>query len=278
MKNKSIWLLVVILILCFGSTSTLGHHQDPPAWGSDYGIITKINTSQVHRFDPAKGEVASISYTLTQPVLVFITVHGQNPPWPLRRILVNWEAQDASTQVVEWDGRDASGNILNPKKNHIRFKVEPLPVSVSSREADRILSDPEHRWGHLHQLHEIDKCGFFKLDLQTPNTAEILSGIVPIKAKVIGDFKGYSSDWGFGVRYFVDDEVVHEEMVEPSNLNQRSPAKGKGKAKGKGAKPQFFAIDLDTTAFENGEHTITLNICDHNEHEGTASVTVNFQN
>jgi hypothetical protein len=229
-------------------------------------VLDNLNLREILGFDPTKGEIASISYILTEPAMVRIKIIGRHKARKLlRTTLLDWREQDAGGHIVTWDGHDASGNLVDMSQYMPRVQVEPVSwiEDVSAEEKEFLLNSRDHNYGHVHVLHERDKCHQFDLRLNSPEGEEGLTGTVTVSAALVGHFRGYGKEWGFGVRYYVDQQLVHEEFMESSQVDENS---------------QSFEYDLDTTAFENGEHTIIVNMCDHNEHEGTASSKVYFNN
>lgn len=230
------------------------------AYGQAAGILESIGPHN-RIFTPPEG-TGSISYTLNRPALVRVRIKRVGDPHLLLRTLVSWEEREAGSHTEEWDGIDASGNVLNSDDYSIAVDIQPLSLDLLPEEENTILNEPDHLYGHFHCLHHPDKCGKFRLEVDSPQKRQKLNGIVPIETRLKGNFRGNSRRWGYGVRYYVDRELVHEAFVNPSDITE----------------PQSFQYNIDTTAFENGKHRITVNMCDHNDHEAAATTIVDFQN
>ncbi len=262
--------LSVLTIYVVQAEGTSGDSKKPKPWDYDSwwkangkdAILTDLDVMEAYTFDPSKGEVASIRYRMTAQGKVRIRICGKGQPHLIHRTLVHWGQRKPGAHVEKWDGKDASGNVLNPRKCSIKLKVEPDTLQIAPERAEQILNDAEHGWGHVHKLHASVSCGTFDLEITSHKSAVRVSGTIAITAELLGSFRGYADEWGHGVAWYVGEKMVQHGDIEASQLTD----------------PQVFTLNLDTTSFENGTHAVTINICDHNDHEGIARVVLDIQN
>ena len=97
------------------------------------------------------------------------------------------------------------------------------------------------------------------MTINDPKTGDNLSGKVIVHSAVDRERRGFGDKYGYGVRYYVDDEIIHEEFYIPESGGQ-------------------FSYELDTTAYDDGEHALYVGLCDHNDHVTSHGVEVAFDN
>jgi hypothetical protein len=204
-----------------------------------------------------------ISYKTNYPGYIRIRIHGVNQQFCILKELVSWEYKEPGIHTVHWDGKDASGNIIGDTYG-ANYDWEPANIEVPQEMQDVLMNNQDHVLGHLHTLCEKEKCGTFTLEFTTPRPGEKISGITHIEGKLTGDFRGYSKTWGFGSDIYVDYKPIDDNILSCGNASDLEP-------------PHFY-FDVDTTKFSNGMHLISVVICDHNDHVGTATIQVEFAN
>lgn len=227
-------------------------------------LLSKIDVSEFYLKQAIKEEPISIYYQLSKPAKVRVIIGAKGNSSLFLRTLVGWEERSAGVHAEKWDGLDESGNPIDPRRYAIKIEAEPLSMSknISSLEAKEINEDMEHLRGHLHGGHEKEKCGKFDIRIDQPVSETVLKDLVTVKTALTGRFRGYSNEWGFGVRYYLDGTLVSEEFIDPKDAKD----------------VQTFEHTFDTNRYPDGPHTITVNICDHNKHEGTTSIPVWINN
>ena len=252
--------LIVVLIIAVGYSATR-------VWASFQTVqgpgrfLTEVEAITAFTFDPTKGETGTISYTLTEPAKVRIRLIDRSDPELIYRVLISYEKQEPGVHEIEWDGRDASGNYVDPFEIHVNIGAELTATNLTGQ-AIEILSLVGHPYGHLHRLHEAEKCGFFTLQFIEPAPASVLSGEVKLVLEVLGTFRGFAEEGGIGVRGYVDKTLVLNQWLEPEDVQAKFP---------------YLTWTLDTSAFPNGEHILRLSMCDHSDHPGMASLKAEFQ-
>lgn len=138
-------------------------------------------------FDPGKGKPATISYKLTRDGHIRIRVVRRDQKDLVLRTLLDWTHQEFGKHEVKWDGRDASGNILNNKQCFILFEGD----SVKHKEHDR------------------EKCREPKLEIIYPDEpGAAVEKLSEIKAKV-ADEDGYWKEYGYTLRVYVDYALLY---------------------------------------------------------------------
>ena len=253
--------LIVVLIIAvgFGATRVWATYETFRGSGryiSDMEAITAFN------FDPTKEEKGTIAYTLEEPAKVRIRIIDRDDPELVHRVLISYEEQEPGEYVVEWDGKDATGNYLNPYEVQVNLQAELLATKIT-RQAVEMFSLVGRPYGHLHRLHEPDKCGFFTLQFTNSELGSVLTGEAQLVIEIVGPFRGYAEEGGVGIRGYVDKTLVLDQWLEPQEVRDRFP---------------YLTWTLDTSAFPNGEHFLRLSMCDHQDHPGVASLKAEFQN
>ncbi|MFC2122739.1 FlgD immunoglobulin-like domain containing protein [Bacteroidota bacterium] len=250
---------VLILAIAFSATRVWASYEmarGPGRYITDTEAVTAFN------FNPFIGEKGTISYTLAEEAKVRVRLVDRDDPELVHRVLISYEQQEPGVHNVEWDGKDASGNYLDPTKVRVHIQGELTSTKIT-RKAIQIFSMVGRPYGHLHRLHEPDKCGFYTIVFRQVEPGSVLTGKVQLIIEVIGSFRGYAEEGGVGIRGYVDKTLVLDQWLEPEDVRAKFP---------------FLTWTLDTSAFPNSEHTLRLSMCDHNDHPGVASLKAIFQN
>ena len=255
----AILIVAIILAVGFGATRVWASFETLRGSGR---YISEMEAITTFNFDATKGEKGIIAYTLDEPANVRIRLVDRNDPEMVHRVLISYATQEPGEHEVEWDGKDESGNYLNPTQVRVHIQAELLASKIT-RQAVEIFSLVGRPYGHLHRLHEPEKCGFFTLDVNEPEPGSVLTGEVKLVLEVVGPFRGYAEDGGVGIRGYVDKTLVLDQWLEPQEVRDKFP---------------YLTWTLDTSAFLNGEHILRLSMCDHSDHPGMASLKAEFQN
>lgn len=203
-------------------------------------IINRF-TREAFTFDPSMGKPATISYKLTKAGTIRLRIVRKENQQLLLSTLQDWTEQEFGEHGVQWDGRDASGNIIDNKRVLIQFDAK------------------DQAFGGKHQDHDIDLCRDPELTITAETgTSQDVKGELKITTSFAGGPDKLQKDSACEVRYFIDYALVKKEHFE--NI------------------PDRFRLTLDTTDLSNGEHIITVNIDDLNDHMGTASLRVSVRN
>ena len=155
--------------------------------------------------------------------------------------LQDWTSQPFGVYKVQWDGRDASGNIIDNRK--ILIHIDANDQAFSGK----------------HQEHDGSVCRDPKLVIETDQkNVQDVKGNLRMVTRFFenSDKEGWVE--GCEVRYYVDYGLVKKESFQTV--------------------PDEFALAIDTTKLSNGEHFITVNISDNNDHVGTASIKFSITN
>jgi hypothetical protein len=223
----------------------------------------QVSNLFVYFQDPKKrGE---ITYTLDEPAIVSIKVKDSRTRELFLRTIVDWEKRSAGTHTESWDGRDNAGNILDPARVSVLWTAEAISAYAPGAATDKELLYYENGagnkgWeGHVHARHAKEAEETPLLRILSPAKGDTLSGLVWIRSEVDKQKRGYGDKFGYGARYYVDQILAKEEFYKPE-------CDGK------------FAYQLDTTAFEDGEHSLQVGMCDHNEHQTSFAVKVVIKN
>lgn len=240
----------------------MGHRGPNPVDMKD------IDLRHLYDYRLGEGKVGSISYTLDEPALVNIKAKSANTRELFLSTIVDFGQREAGRHTESWDGRDHAGRVLEPTAFFVIWSAESmasfapgsLPPEDEVAYADGKPVFKTKGWaGHAHAKHATYAEETPKLTITTPAEGDTLSGVVWIRSVVDEEKRGYGNKVGYGVRYYVGEELAQEEFYKPESDGK-------------------FAYRLDTTAFPDGELLLQVGMCDHNEHQTSLSVRVIFDN
>jgi cytochrome c2 len=203
--------------------------------------IMDRNTYEAYTFDPHKDKPAKISYTVSKAGKVRIRLVRRADKALVLRTLQDWTRNRyGPVYSVEWDGKDASGNILDNKNAFVLFEsMDPLGRGRAK----------------IHLDHPKESCRDPELRIVSPRAGATIRGGTTIAVVFSESPRGTVgiSAYDYEGRLYVDYSLV-------AKLRFR-----------KGEEHRFA---LDTTQLANGPHVLTVNMDDLNDHIGTASTIV----
>jgi hypothetical protein len=214
-------------------------------------------------FNPEKGEKGIIGYTISESGIVSIKVKASGTRELFLATIVNWEKREAGSHTEYWDGRDYGGNLVDPSSVQIIVEGEPMsayqPGSMELKEIS--IEDIIHgkTEGHYHGSHHAYADRIPDIDITSVHEHQILSGMVLIESVVSKEKRGYGNIYGYGVRYYLDRVQIAEEFYKPDSDG-------------------CFNYRLDTTAFQDGEHLLSVGMCDHHEHVTSKTYKIIIKN
>ncbi len=152
--------------------------------------ITDRSTAAALSFDPRRDEPARISYRLTRDGLIRIRVVWRPNPSLVLRTLLDWTHQGFGLHSVNWDGRDASGNLVDNRNSFISFEGD----------------EPSHLAHPAEDCHELG----IEILSSAAGTEPDLSGITArlTRATQLG------RESGFSVRCYLDYALQGEARLE----------------------------------------------------------------
>ncbi len=213
--------------------------------------FTDFKMERAFAFDPAKGEVGIMTYTVPEPARISIKVTKAGTRELYLATILNWEYRDAGTHTETWDGKDYDGKIVDLSEAIIVIEGEPMSTYAPGEYSLEGLSEEEivhgHQWGHAHNVYHESANIIPELRVTSVKDEDVLSGLVTIESHIEGEEKGYGDQAGYGVRYYLDNMLLQEEFYEES-CNGR------------------FSYTFDTTAFPDGDYTLYVGMCDHHQH------------
>ncbi len=186
--------------------------------------IMNRSTYEAYHFAPDKGELATLSYSVSKTGWVRVRLIRRDDHAVVLRTLSDWtEANYGRRYRVQWHGTDASGNPVDRRRMFVSFESRD---SVS---------------GGIHQRHPTAHCRDPQLTIANSGNQIVaqLDGSLPLPDAYRG-------------RLYVDFELVEEVVFD--------------RAAG------TFAFDFRPGAFAPGEHLLTINIDDYQDHVATASL------
>jgi hypothetical protein len=211
-----------------------------PGYGPFPVSIMNRCTHEVMTFDPSLGKPAVISYRLNKPGCIRIRLVHRDQPNLVIRTLQDWTNQGFGKHELTWDGRDASGNIVDNKKIFVLFEAQ------------------DQGKGRQHQGHDEEICRDPLLMIKTrTDPFQIVRGSFEMETSLV-TMDGFGEQAGCEIRYSIDYKLIETKRFE------------------KGIKT--FGFRIDTTSFNNGEHLITVNVDDFHDHIGSGGVKINVEN
>ena len=232
--------------------------------------ITDLKLRNDSMKPPFSGNV-SIRYTLLEPGLVTIrVVHAGTRELYLATIL-NSEFRDAGSHEELWDGKDYYGKVLDSSKTPISYRLfaESLSANVppggynyveyGEGQSQEDTLDKTGFKRHVHGWHEKKYEEIPLVRINKPLAGSVQKGRIQLVSAVDRERRAFGDKYGYGVRYYIDDELIHEEFYTPESYGN-------------------FSYELDTTAYEDGEHLLYIGMCDHNDHVTSHGVQVVFNN
>jgi len=198
------------------------------------------STHEVLTFDPSHGKSATISYSLNKPGCIRIRLVHREQPDLLIRTLQDWINQEFGKHELKWDGRDASGNIVDNKRIFVLFESK------------------DQGKGRQHHDHPQELCRDPLLMIKTLlNPCESVKGMLEIQASVVGEARNSQNEAEYEARYYIDYKLFKVEKFEKGMNN--------------------FIFKIDTNGLQNGEHLITVNVDDLHDHIGSAGLRVSVE-
>lgn len=241
-------------------------HAHPEGSGGHKPVkanFTDFKMEKAFAFNPAKGEMGIITYTLPEPARVSIKVIKKGTRELYLKTILNWEFRDAGTHTETWDGMDYKGDMIDIGTAIIMIEGEPMSTYAPGEYSVEGLSDEEivhgHPHGHSHNAYRESANVTPEIKVLSVKEGDVLSGLVTIDSFVEEDERGYGDEVGFGVRYYLDNTLVQEEFYDK-------------KSKGK------FSYTMDTTSYPDGEYTLYVGMCDHHQHVTSRGYRVRILN
>jgi hypothetical protein len=199
------------------------------------------STHEVMTFDPSHDKSATISYSLNKPGCIRIRLVHREQPDLLIRTLQDWTNQEFGKHELKWDGRDASGNIVDNKRIFVLFEAK------------------DQGKGRQHHDHHEGLCRDPLLAIQAlPDPCKFVKGTLEIQTSVVGETYNHPDEAGYEARYYIDYKLFKVEKFGKDIKN--------------------FIFKLDTKTLQNGDHLITVNIDDLHDHIGSAGLNISVEN
>lgn len=196
-------------------------------------------------YDPQTGV---IQYTLPEAALVRIRL-GIKEGGPLLRTLVDWELRKKGEHREIWDKKDKTGLV--------DFSgYQDLLIVLAG-----VSSDIDPRAGRLDAIRGLRKSPEFKITFpqstqKTKDGIVILQAVTPVRIGVNKEDIKWLSETKYELGMYID----HNYFMEDEE----------------GSNP--FTYQLDTSALNDGIHTITINITTYQGEIGTKSVLIYVEN
>jgi hypothetical protein len=226
--------------------------------------INDAELEEVFTFKPEEGEKAAIKYRIDEPALVSIKIVKRGTRELYLATILNYEPRDSGSHVEHWDGKDYMGKLVNMDEAGIYLTAEaydstdrgtyPLDKNIPP---EQIIHG--HKEGHAHTTYHEWAEEVPYLIVHSPIEGDTVKGLLKIRSEVDEKKRGYGDVYGYGVRYYVDNQLAHEEFYKPESNGQ-------------------FMYELDTTPFSDGEHEVYVGMCDHHEHVTSVKIKVIINN
>lgn len=216
--------------------------------------LEDVSTFKALTFNPHKGESGTITFRVVEPSIIRIRVYDPNDPELVLNTLVDWKAYPPGKHSVTWDGRDSSGHLVSPGASSIAIDAQPIREPIPGPDTTQAHGEGFHR----HNLHDTACCGELSIKLVSPKAGETVRGVVSVEASLAENSPmGYSKSAGNGVRWYVNNRRMHEEITTGT---------------------QAFRWQWDTTDLPDGAYKLSVGCCDRNDHRATDSIMVEIKN
>ena len=157
-----------------------------PVW------IVDRSTTEALTFNPELGKPATISYKLTRDGDIRIRVTRRGQKDLVFRTLLDWSHQDFGAHEVQWDGRDASGNLVDNTKCFIEFQGDVLG----------------------HKKHDPSRCHELHLKILSPTEpGALIRQLSEVRLELVGD-RSYGEESGYELRVYMDYRLVTKVNLE----------------------------------------------------------------
>lgn len=156
--------------------------------------ILDRSTHEASSFDPSRDEPAAIGYHLTRDGLIRLRVVWRHDERLVLRTLLDWTRQEFGRHEVRWDGRDASGHLVDNRACRIDFRGD----------------DPAHL------RHDPADCHELAVELEVPDPGLTITDLSQIRGRILRDTAFGRRD-GFRLRAFVDGVLALESELPPGS-------------------------------------------------------------
>ena len=202
--------------------------------------IMNRSTYEATTFDPSLGKPSTISYNLNKQGCIRVRLVRRNQPDLVIRTLQDWTDQNFGRYELKWDGRDSSGNIVDNKNIFVLFEAK------------------DQGKGLQHTEHDGGSCKDPELHIKIrPESTKKLKGSLELLTTISGA-NNFENKNRCEVRYFIDFLPFQTQKIDKGVNN--------------------FNLKIDTTKLKNGEHLITINVHDFNDHVGSAGIKIDVEN
>lgn len=234
---------------------------------SKYDEIEEITINPAS-FDPGNGETGKVSFTLAEPGIVRAFVRPKERRFILLKTLLDFEAKEAGSHELEWDGTDNKGNVLDPSMYKITVQAQPLRDSEWDEESLPWDPDPHLREEmilylkdqdkrvHAHFVHPKEKCQEIKVKITSPKNGDTVKGKIKIVRELDESTRCYGAAHGHSARFYVDYMLLQENKDEQELVSE---------------------WEWDTADIPPGKHVLTATACDHHDHMGADSIIINIE-
>lgn len=218
-----------------------------------------------------------VSFTLDQPALCLLRI-GVKEGGPVYVSLLDWRPLPAGVHEISWDGMDVDDLLRVAGKENLEFVLDAYRVPVDSI----LLTGSENREQRfddldknfplypphgsdlfLHALHKRRTCGDMRIRIALEATQ--------------ADPKTMPTIYGKTVLRVLPAEGVDLELLRREKFELYLFVDGRFLYEGpKETLPA--SLELDTAAFSDGEHVITVNLRTPEDHVGIGSAKVRIKN
>lgn len=199
--------------------------------------IMDRRTHEAYSFDPRTDRRARISYTVSKSGSVRIRLVLRENKALLLRTLQDWRPSRYGPEyVTEWDGRDASGRLLDNRRVFVLFEAN------------------DQKGAKTHGGHAVEACRDPALKIVSPLDGSTVRGLTTVTVAFPGGSPTMPASSAYVGRLYVDDVPAAQ---------QRFDARLPGRT-----------FTFDPTRLSPGRHVLIVNLDDLNDHIGTASASI----
>lgn len=241
--NRLILGILLILLVSFAFYFAKSSNNSPASY------IIEINTP-----DPGYQIIpVSIMNRSTQEALTFdptkreyaVISYWLTKPANIRiRIVHNENKNLVLRTLIDWESQPFG-------QNHIKWDGRDAYGNIVNKKS-LIVFDGDSR---IHSNHEAARC--HELSLSPAFNDTKISGNYKISVNIVGD-TAYGNKSGYYAYFYVDYDLLEKKFFKPD--------------------ARIIDFDWNTSKIENGNHIVTINVEDLNDHVGTISTVFNVSN
>ncbi len=199
--------------------------------------IMNRSTYDAYHLDSTTDESAIISYSVSRTGWVRVRLVRRDNKDIVLRTIQQWTESHYDNKrkyQIEWDGKDATGNRIDPRQMVILFEAR------------------DSTNGGMHKTHSDQNCKDPELTVSAPKKTGTIGGGVTFVVTLEGLPNTNGDASGYEARVYLDDKLIDTLRLPGSS--------------------RTFTYRVEPDILTKADHTITLNLDDFQDHIGVANI------